>query len=191
MRKTATAISVVLLAASSAPGAQTPSDSNTNPSFEVVSVKRNVTAEGPAGFNPRTDRFTRTAVTARELVASAFRRRGFENVQVVGGPNWLDSDRFDITAKIEDGAGTLEQLYLPDGKGSPGRAYLMVRALLQDRFKLRAHWETREMPVFALTLARRDGRLGPRLIRSTVDCDKETAEMADAIRKTGMPPPRP
>src|SRR5207249_5869118 len=80
------------------------------PSFEVASVKLNKTSEGGGGFSPRTDRFSRTAVTVRDLIAAAYRQRGFENVQVVDGPAWVDADRFDIIAKIEDGAGTLEEL---------------------------------------------------------------------------------
>jgi uncharacterized protein (TIGR03435 family) len=72
----------------------------------------------------------------------------------------------DITAKIEDGAGTLLQLYVSARKGSPGLAYLMLRTLLEDRFKLAMHSEVREMPIYVLVLAKTGGRLGPRLVRS-------------------------
>ena len=160
------------------------------PTFEVASVKPNKTSDGRGGFSPRTDRYVRTGVTAGDLIRSAYGRRAFESVQLVQGPGWLDTDRFDVTAKIENGAGSIEELYLPDGKGSPGRAYLMVRALLEDRFKLAVHRETREMPIYTLTLARNDGRLGPKLARSDVDCDKAMAEMADALKRTGRPPQR-
>ena len=159
------------------------------PAFEVASVKPN--NSGPVRnsiFMPRTDRFQQNNVTLRQLVRSVYRRRPFESPQVVGGPGWVDSDRFDITAKIEDGAGSLEQLYIPDGKGSPGLALLMLRTLLEERFKLVVHQETRDLPIYALTLARSDGKLGPKLVRSDVDCDKVIAELADAIRKTGRPP---
>lgn len=161
----------------------------TKPAFEVASVKPN--NSGPvrnSSFMPRTDRFQQNNVTLRQLVRSVYRRRAFETPQVVGGPGWVDSDRFDITAKIEDGAGTLEQLYIPDGKGSPGLALLMLRTLLEERFKLVVHQETRDQPIYALTLARSDGKLGPKLVRSDVDCDKVIAELADAIKKTGRPP---
>lgn len=46
----------------------------------------------------------------------------------------------------------------------------MMRALLADRFKLTVHTETRELPIYALVLARGDGRLGPTFTRSTTDC---------------------
>jgi uncharacterized protein (TIGR03435 family) len=67
----------------------------------------------------------------------------------------------------------------------------MVRTLLEDRFKLAVHDETRELPIYALTLARGNGRLGPKLVRSDVDCDKALAELADSLRKTGRLPPGP
>jgi uncharacterized protein (TIGR03435 family) len=52
---------------------------------------------------------------------------------------------------------------------------LMTRTLLADRFKLVVHGETREMPIYALVLARRDGTLGPQFHHSTVDCTASTA----------------
>ena len=58
----------------------------------------------------------------------------------------------------------------------------MVKALMADRFKLRFHLETRELPVYELVLARTDGRLGPKLKPSTVDC---------AAATRGAPPPAP
>jgi len=64
----------------------------------------------------------------------------------------------------------------------------MLRTLLEERFKLVVHQETRDLPIYALTLARSDGKLGPKLVRSDVDCDKVIAELAEAIRKTGRPP---
>jgi uncharacterized protein (TIGR03435 family) len=72
--------------------------------------------------------------------------------EIEGGPAWMDSDRWDIAAKA----------------GSPTAAMLpMIRTLLADRFKLVTHHETRELPVYELVLARRDGRLGPSMRPST------------------------
>jgi uncharacterized protein (TIGR03435 family) len=79
------------------------------------------------------------------------------DIQVTGGPGWINSDRFDIVAKAE---------------GNPSTdARLMLRTLLADRFKLMVHHETRELPVYALVIARRDGKLGPQLRPSNLaDC---------------------
>ena len=71
---------------------------------------------------------------------------------MVGGPSWLTSDRFDIVAKAPDNA-------------SPEQMPLMLRALLADRFKLVVHTESRELPIYALVLARGDGKLGKRSSR--------------------------
>ena len=71
---------------------------------------------------------------------------------LIGGPSWIDTDRFDIVAKVE----------------RPGSAvWPMVRTLLVDRFKLVTHQATRESPIYALIAARSDGRLGPKLHPST------------------------
>ena len=57
----------------------------------------------------------------------------------------------------------------------------MLRTLLADRFGLVTHRETREMPMDTLVLARKDGTLGPQLVRSTVDCDKWLADKRPQI----------
>jgi uncharacterized protein (TIGR03435 family) len=73
--------------------------------------------------------------------------------QVSGGPGWVDSVHYDISAKA--GAQVSREDVL-----------LMLQALLADRFQLAFRRETRQLPVFALVLARKDGKLGPRLIQS-------------------------
>ena len=79
-----------------------------------------------------------TNTTLKRLVIFAF---DLQDYQVFGGPDWMDSDTFDIDAMAESGAG-------------PEQARLMLRTLLAERFKLRSHRETREIPVFALTIVR-------------------------------------
>jgi uncharacterized protein (TIGR03435 family) len=78
-------------------------------------------------------------------------------LQIVGGPEWIDNDRFD-TEGVSQRPVTREQ------------ARLMLRGLLADRFKLVVHTETRPLPVFELVLARSEGKLGSELRRSDVDC---------------------
>ena len=75
-----------------------------------------------------------------------------QDFQLVGGPPWINSDRFDIEAKPEGG-----------GPMSPQVLQSVFRQILEDRFALKAHKETRELPIYALVLARSDGRLGPNL----------------------------
>ncbi len=155
------------------------------PAFEVASVKPNTSGTVQRGGGPQPGRFVRSNVTLRQLIQMAYSQQAFDRREISGGPDWIDSERFDVEAKIDDGqAGNLGRLYLPDGKGSPGLAYQMVKALLADRFKLVVHSETRDRPVYALVLARADRRMGPQLQRSAVDCD---AVMA-AIVANGRPP---
>lgn len=123
--------------------------------FEVASVKLNKGGDNRVmmGMQPG-GRFTGTNVSLRQLMTLAYRVQPF---QIVNTPGWADSDRFDIAAK-------------GNGNPTPDDMQSMLRGLLADRFGMVAHTETREMPVYALTLARGDGRLGPKLKESTTDC---------------------
>jgi uncharacterized protein (TIGR03435 family) len=108
----------------------------------------------------------------RLLIRVAYK---LEDEQIVGGPPWQLSAKFDITAKPADGAAVTEDAM---------RARL--QALLADRFKLKTHTESREMTVSALVLAHADGKLGPNLKPSTADCShaqEEAQKLAEEIRK--------
>ena len=82
-----------------------------------------------------------------------------QDFQLIGGPPWINSDRFNIEAKPEGG-----------GPMSPQVLQSVFRQILEDRFALKAHKETRELPIYALMLARSDGRLGPNLKLSSPEC---------------------
>src|SRR5688572_21386895 len=143
--------------------------------FEVASVKIN--KSGPMMSVMRTvpSEFRVTNVPLRLLISLAYRASSY---QMVGGPGWIDSERFDIVAKAPAGS-------------TPDQTTLMMRGLLADRFKLKIHAETREVPIYALVLARSDGKLGPKLSKSTDDCEKILAERraaAQAARAGGAGP---
>ena len=124
--------------------------------FELTSVKHNIS--GPEGSsrnqNQPNGSFTAINATLRPFIARAYE---VQVSQVTGGPQWIDFDRFDII-----------------GRGSEGTATsmrpAMLRGLLANRFNLVMHNEMREQPVYALVLARPDGRLGPKLKRSPLPC---------------------
>jgi uncharacterized protein (TIGR03435 family) len=114
-----------------------------------------------------TDRFDAVAVPLRGLISLAYGEAGppprtRPSDQIAGGPDWLNTALFDVVAKT--GAD------VPAGPAGVGPKLLMLRTLLEERFKLVVHHENREAPVYALSLARRDGRLGSQLRRSDVDC---------------------
>ena len=96
-------------------------------------------------------------VPVRLLMRQAFGQ--LQDFQLVGGPDWINSDRFDIEAKIEGGAPMTPQVLQS-----------VMRQILEERFALKAHKETRELPIYALVLARSDGRLGPNLKPSPPEC---------------------
>jgi bla regulator protein BlaR1 len=145
------------------------------PSFEVATIKPwrrpptppppppsdGITAPNPAlpdkiapgnEGGQRTDR-VHLILPARLLIAFAYNVPfGFERIRVVGGPDWLGSDDYEIQAKIED------SLYAAMQKMTPAQqreqVNLMEQSLLADRFKLKVHFETREMPIYALVIAK-------------------------------------
>jgi uncharacterized protein (TIGR03435 family) len=135
-----------------------------NPTFEVASVKPNRSPEGfvQLGMQPG-GLFTASNVPLRMLIRNAYQ---LQEAQLIGGPDWIASARFDVRAKAADTVA----LNLP-GPGSPaGPLQLMLQALLSERFNLKVHRETRELPIYELVLARSDGRLGPKLRPAAVDC---------------------
>jgi uncharacterized protein (TIGR03435 family) len=159
--------------------AQSPPIAAPGDAFEVASIKPN-----PAGFAGPTQtqlhpggRFVATNIPVVLLIGQAFQVQGY---RLVGGPHWLATDGFDIDAKADG------ELF-PKGGQRPLEGPL--RALLADRFKLVVHSETRPWPIYALVVARSDGRLGPNLTRSSrTDCD---AVQAAAQGRGGGPLPPP
>ena len=132
------------------------------PAFAVATIKKNTS--GADARSMRLQPGGRIVVTnqpLRQLIVFAY---SLQPQQLAGGPPWLDTDRFDITAQAE---GNISPT--PPG-GPPGPAQLMMQRLLAERFGLVVHTESRELPVYALTVARRDGQLGPRIKPAVTDC---------------------
>ena len=153
--------------------------------FEVASVKPNNSGDGRVMLqNQPGGRFTATNVTLRLLIRQAY---GLQDTQIVGGPNWLTDDHYDIVAKADGAQGDGPPL---QGRGTgPTPVQMMLRALLAERFNLVVHDETREMPVYGLILARSDGKLGPQLKKSDTDCAALAAAGRGRGRGPGGPPP--
>ena len=97
------------------------------------------------------------------LIRLAFQTDGasLQASQIVGAPDWITTAQFNIAATTASSETIAPQ-------DSPA----LVRALLNDRFNLKAHTELRPFPAYALVLAKRDGRLGPKIQPSTTDCPK-------------------
>jgi uncharacterized protein (TIGR03435 family) len=145
MAATAVAATVgpaVLLAQVVAPAADAPV-------FEAASI-RPAADTGRRGGRGTPGRFTGFNLPARQLIRQAY---DIHDAQIVGGPDWIATQGYDINAT--------------SGDQPPVQMRFMMQTLLRDRFKLTFHTETRELPVYALVVARSDGRLGPGLRRIT------------------------
>ena len=127
--------------------------------FEVASIKRNLDPR-PARIGTMRDtpkgEIRVVAVLARLLVLLAYPLDAAP-AEVVGVPSWANSERYDVTVKG-----------MPDA--TPDQVTQMWRTLLADRMKLAAHYEPREVRGYHLVVARSDGKLGPDLKPSTLDC---------------------
>lgn len=128
------------------------------PSFEVASIRPNHSASsssrtGAAGMGAPMDRFIVTNTTIKMLICWAFSNSiPIPNDQVSGGSGWINSDRYDIDAKLEDSqVAALAKLSNHDRLQ---QIRLMVQSLLADRFKLVVKDTTVTRPVYALVVVK-------------------------------------
>jgi uncharacterized protein (TIGR03435 family) len=123
--------------------------------FEVASIKPNRTGETRAGIRPAPggERYVASNVTLKLMITVAYRIKAD---QVAGGPAWLDADRYDMNAKAERPS-SMEELHA------------MLQDLLADQFKLRFHRESKELPMYALTVDKDGPKLKPHQAQSAGD----------------------
>ena len=114
-------------------------DERSAAAIEVATVRPNKSGEQGASIGPRPGgRLIGTNQTVRNLIRNAFNVQPY---QLIGGPDWMDSDRFDIQAKAAD-TDVDEKGMMPYSQFA-----LRLQSLLEDRFRMVTHWRTREMPV--------------------------------------------
>ncbi len=127
------------------------------PAFEVAAIKLNQSGSGSSHSDTNNGRFTATNVSLKNLMEySAY---GLPGNRILDGPKWLDTTRFDIDAKMDDSVAAHLRMLAHGPRRLETQA--MFQQLLADRFKLAVHWETRELPVYALTVAKRGPKLQP------------------------------
>jgi uncharacterized protein (TIGR03435 family) len=130
------------------------------PAFEAASIKRS--ARGLTSATMRT--LPDGQVTVSNLPLRVLLSRGWGVYSEESGlPSWMNSDHYDVVVKPAPGA-------------TPDQLQQMWRSLFAERLKFAAHLEPREVPSYALVVARSDGRLGPQLRRATVDCPPAAAQ---------------
>jgi uncharacterized protein (TIGR03435 family) len=116
--------------------------------FDAATIKptdpafRGILLSAPGGV------FSARGCTLKDLISYAY---GFDNRRILGVPKSLESERYDIVGKSEK------------GRPTPTEAKLMLQTLLADRFQLRFHRETREIPVYILSVAKGGPKMKPRM----------------------------
>ncbi len=133
------------------PDADKPMPADAEPEFEVATVKPTDPNWGSQGFHSQGHRISCDNETVITMISFAY---NVHAKQIVGAPSWLGSDKYTI-----DG--------VPDIEGVPNLKQMqgMYRKLMADRFKLKLHVESRELPVYAITVAKG----GPKLAKSLGD----------------------
>jgi len=131
----------IAVLASAAVFAQTP---DTRPSFVVASIKPNTTGSVSSSSHGAKGQIVMDNQSLHRLVERAYNVKAFQVI----GPDWMDSLRFDVAAK-----------YPPDATDEDKTA--MLRTLLEDRFKLVVHRESKEKQGYALVVAKGGFKLKP------------------------------
>lgn len=128
-----------------------PMAADADPSFEVATIKPSKPDQPGKAFLVRGGRFKTINTTMVDLISFAY---NVQQKQIVGGPEWTSSAKFDIDAQ-------------PDVPGSPNQVQLktMIQKLLADRFQLKFHRDKKEMSAYVLTVAKD----GPKLKKSQGD----------------------
>jgi uncharacterized protein (TIGR03435 family) len=127
------------------------------PMFEVAAIKQNHSGGGSSHSDTNSGRFTATNVSLKNLME--YEAYGIPGNRILNGPKWLDSTRFDIAAKMDDSVA--DQLRTLAHAQRRLETQAMFQQLLADRFKLTVHWETRELPVYALVVGKKGPKLQP------------------------------
>ena len=141
-------------------------------SFEVASVRLN-TAMPPltSGTQIRSEQFESIAIPLISIIT-----RAYGVTRIEGAPEWVRSERYDIRAKAPKPSSQQEMLQ-------------MLQTLLAERFKLKAHSETRVVDIYGLVFARPDQTMGPGIRPVKVDC--ETNQIVEGPDPGLIRSPRP
>lgn len=153
---------------------------DSRPKFEVTSIKPAPAGAQTMRLSSSGGRFFSENLPLRTLLENAYRPSDGSpllNNMIIGAPSWIDTDRYDVEAAAADAKpGPIPQLELQP----------MLRALLEDRLKLRAHQETRELPVYDLVLAKGT----PHLKRSEDQSAPDLSQISNVPYDLKISPPR-
>ena len=145
---------VILIAAVVA--AQAAAAQQPGPSFEVVSIKRSLSED--TGWRVGAQPGSRWVLVNAAILALVSAAYPADTSEYIGGPEWLRTERYDLTAVAPPGTTTAQM--------EP-----MLRALLAERFRFKGHYEMVERPVYHLVLARAGGTPSAGMQRVDLDCE--------------------
>ena len=172
--------------------------------FEVASIKRNVQGEAeraalPAFATPFPGRSQTLPggrlrgpnMSVRELIRDAYGYRNRPDGEIVGAPEWIDKQRYDIEARAN------HDFPASTTMGIPPDAQVALRTLLAERLKLKVRIEKQRRPIFELVMHREDRRLGANLrpskggCRSAFQREPVNTELINIKPADGEPQPLP
>lgn len=155
MRATLILVATLTLPTFAGGQSSSPATADQRPRFDAASVKQNQSPD--AGINNRFSpgRFAYVNTPLEVFIYNAYR---FPSDRVLGMPDWARRDKYDITATHD-----------PQYAAFSPQQLAMLQRLLEERFSLQTHRETRDMPVYELVKTRIDG-LGPRLRIAGTEC---------------------
>jgi uncharacterized protein (TIGR03435 family) len=155
MHRIAAAVAAIGLLSAPPVCAQARAETPASPKFEVASLKPSQPGGRGGGIRPAPggERYLATNIPLRLLIMVAYR---LKTDQVAGGPEWMNTDTFDMNAKAER-------------PSSAEDLHLMLQNLLVERFKLRFHRETKELPVYVLSVDKNGPKMTPHEAASAGD----------------------
>jgi uncharacterized protein (TIGR03435 family) len=134
--------------------------------FEVASVKPSTATNGRVVIKNDPGRISYSNIMLKRVLLDAYDVKNYQ----ISGPDWLDTLRFDITAKVPDGA-------------SKEDAKAMFRDLLTARFRMTVHRELKELPIYALLVAKNGPKIKEVKAKSAESPSKE--QLATMMRDEG------
>ncbi len=144
------------------PSSQPPASSSAvampPPVFDVAAIRQDKSGSGSSHSATNDSRFTATNVSLRSLMQ--YEAYDIPGNRILGGPRWIDSTRFDIEAKMDDSLADRLRTLTEVQRRIQTKA--LFQQLLADRFKLAVHWEIKDLPVYAMVVAKK----GPSLHQS-------------------------
>lgn len=129
------------------------------PHFEVAAIKPSKSDSQGENWRGSADRIFIGNYTLRRLIRSAYGLKS--DSQILGGPDWLDKQAFDVSAKIDDAE--IAKMKTMDRPAKQRERNAMLQSLLADRFALKAHLDHKTMPVYALVVVKSGAKLTPTL----------------------------